>query len=141
MKKITFDKWVNYNDDYPENELGGLGGWFNSHYVRGYKEEFIYDKKGKIVGVEKIDKDDVLDNTFEDYLNKFSEDIHPYILALRDEIISKDHRFTAPLHQTVMTPLFSDGTVSRFSYRAWGDFMAAVYTTEENPIDYMEYYM
>lgn len=29
-------------------------------------------------------------------------------------------------------PVFSDGTVSRMSFRAWGDFMAAVWSEEED---------
>ena len=42
-----------------------------------------------------------------------------------------------------MTPVFDDGTVGSFSFRAWGDLMAAIWNTEENTnkYSYMDFYM
>lgn len=64
--------------------------------------------------------------------------------ALRAEIIAKDIRITGQGHQYADNgvPVFEDGTVGLFSYRAWGDLMAAIWSTEENKdYNYMEFYM
>jgi hypothetical protein len=42
-----------------------------------------------------------------------------------------------------MTPVFDDGTVGGFSFRAWGDLLAAVWNTAEGTTkySYMSFYM
>jgi len=109
---------------YSENNLGGWGGWFNAHY--------IHDK-------DKVGKEP--DHTWEDYLNELPDDAKPYAIALKEYIVENGIKHCAPWHQSIGVPLFEDNTYSTFSYRAWGDLMAAIYTTPEKPLTYMEFYM
>jgi hypothetical protein len=39
-------------------------------------------------------------------------------------------------------PVFSDGKVATYTYRGWGDLMAAIWATEEDKdYHYMDFYM
>ena len=39
-------------------------------------------------------------------------------------------------------PLFSDGKVATFSFRGWGDLMAAIWSeAEDKDYGYMDFYM
>ena len=115
-KRISVVGWINYWESsvYPENAAGGLGGWVNG-------------------------------NNFTEYLEIQSEKARPYIVALKDEIVKKGLRTTGEQHQYAKcgVPVFSDETISTFSYRAWGDLMAAIWNTEENTNKYcyMDFYM
>ena len=97
--------------------IGGLGGWF-THGMR-----------------------------WEDYASKFigsAADKLKYAEALREYVIIHNIRETGAWHQTDDNgvPLFEDDTVATFSYRAWGDIMAAVWSTEDNKdYHYMDFYM
>ena len=53
---------------------------------------------------------------------------------MRKFVIEHKIKITGDQHQysDAGVPLFSDNTVGFFSYRGWGDFMAAVWSTEEN---------
>ena len=65
----------------------------------------------------------------------------PHALALRDAIIAQDIKRAGDWHQSEGVPLFSDGTVAMFSCRAWGDFLAAVWSTELGiDLNYMAFY-
>jgi len=67
----------------------------------------------------------------------------PYIDALRAEIIEKNIRWTGVEHQNfpVGVPVFEDNSVATFSYRGWGDLLAAIWATEENKdYNYMDFY-
>lgn len=111
---------------YKENRLGGLGGWFNGHYM--------HDKSK--VGV-------IKDHTWEDYLDVWKDELmKEYAIALKESILERELKYTGNDHQNALDgiPLFDDDTYSSFSFRAWGDLMAAIYTTPENPLTYMEYY-
>lgn len=143
--KVKVIDWINYNDasNYKDNNLGGMGGWFNSHLIHGYKNKFEFDDLGKPISITKIPAEKCNLDTFEDYLNEFEEELHPYILALKEEIINNNIQLTGEQHQHSSNgvPIFNDGTCSTFSYRSWGDLMAAIYTSEEIPLTYMKYYM
>ena len=79
-----------------------------------------------------------------DYLVNFKPVSFPYLEALKKEIVSKNIRYTGEDHQNADdgVPVFSDGTVLVLSWRAWGDLMAAVWSTEENKdYCYMDFYM
>ena len=109
-------EWVAYDYDkpeYPQNALGGMGGWFQN----GYR--------------------------FKDYLEEYDESVHPYINAFREAVLEMKLKEGGDWHQNWDgTPKFDDGTVSTFSYRAWGDIMAAIWSTEENKdYNYMDFYM
>lgn len=63
---------------------------------------------------------------------------------LRKTIIKQHIKCTGREHQSDIepyVPLFEDGTVATFSYRAWGDLMAAVWSSEEEKdYCYMDFY-
>lgn len=92
--------------------VGCMGGWFN----HGHR--------------------------WKDLLERFVDEAHPYLEALRAEIISKKLRFGGDGHQRDKYPLFDDGCCALFSYRAWGDLLAAVWA-EHDGMDYhyMDFYM
>lgn len=115
VKVVDWVAWEEAGKKYPENDLGGMGGWF--HGDQGH--------------------------TWDTYINNLAETERIYAEALKKEILSKNIRIGGNVHQHSDggTPLFSDGTVSTFSYRAWGDIMAAIYSHEEPDINYMAYYM
>ena len=106
-------KWIAYNSGNEENALGGMGGWFNGHMIHKKDEN-------------------IKNHTWNDYISNLPEEAIPYAEALKKDIIEKNIRIKADEHQY---------TISEFSYRAWGDLMAAIYSTEEEPLTYMEYYM
>lgn len=116
MTDITVVDWIDYpkNGEYPENDAGGLGGWIHGE-------------------------------NFDEYLSAYDPDVHPYLKAIRDDVVAKGLRLTGEQHQHRPNgvPLFSDGTVSTFSYRAWGDLMAAIWNSAENTdqYEYMSFYM
>lgn len=73
----------------------------------------------------------------------FDQEAGPHATALRQEILRKRLKRGGRWHQTDPhgVPKFSDGTVGLFSYRAWGDFLAAVWSTEEDKdYHYMDFY-
>ena len=104
--------WIYYGSGKEKAPIGGLGGWFNSN--------LLHDK---------------------DYLDAHELEAHPYLEALKSKILENHLDTTGQEHQKGNIPLFSDDTVGEFSYRAWGDLMAAIYSTKESPLSYMEYYM
>ena len=122
MKKLKVVDWIEYGSGKEEAPIGGMGGWFNANNIH--------------------DKDNPTAMLWEDYIKEASKEAVPYLEALRKEITADNLQITGELHQYQRgTPLFSDGTVGEFSYRAWGDLMAAVYSTKEKPLTYMAYYM
>lgn len=114
-KKITVVEWIDYDEaveKYKES-IGGMGGFFKDG-MRGQK----------------------------DYFDNIGISVRDYYDALRKEIIAKKIKCGGDRHQQDMTPLFSDGTYASFSYRAWGDLMAAIWSEEENKdYGYMDFYM
>lgn len=104
------------SEKYPE-AFGGLGGWFqNGMRWEDYASKFVGDAADKL---------------------KYAE-------AFRQYIIANKIRNSAPWHQTSDNgvPLFEDDTVATFSYRAWGDLLAAVWSTEDNEdYHYIDFYM
>jgi len=114
MKVIRF---VTYEiaSEMPENGIGGMGGFFDN----GMR--------------------------WDDYLNHFKDEAHPLIETLRKSIIENNIRCTGDEHQHFdyeSCPVFSDGSAATYSYRAWGDLMAAVWSTEEDQdYNYMDFYM
>jgi len=67
-----------------------------------------------------------------------------YYKALRREILAKQIRAGGAWHQHGPdgVPLFEDGSVALFSFRSWGDLMAAIWSSEEErDYSYMDFYM
>lgn len=107
--------WICYdNVGYDENDLGGIGGW-----VEG--------------------------ESFDEYLLDVAPHMRGHAEALRQAILARGLKYTGHDHQNRDdgVPLFSDDTVSQFSFRAWGDIMAAVWNTAEDTrrYGYMDFYM
>ena len=105
--------------------FGGMGGWFGSG--RNENGAHIWNAPHRWV----------------DYLEKWKSEVHPYAEALRRSIV--EHRIweSGDWHQNadVGVPLFEDGTVAQFSFRAWGDLLAAVWTEQlGRQYCYMDFY-
>ena len=84
-------------------------------------------------------------HNWEKYLNEFEPELHPYLEAIKESVIENNMRLTGDKHQHGVNgvPLFEDDSVACFSYRGWGDLMAAIWNTEEatTKYQYMDFYM
>jgi len=80
---------------------------------------------------------------WKDYLGAFDEKVHPYLEAARKSAVAHSIKATGEQHQYEgITPVFSDGSTFAMTFRAWGDFMAAVWSEEEDrDMSYMDFYM
>jgi len=79
-----------------------------------------------------------------DYISRWGTDAIPYIEALRQEIETNRIRRGGDWHQEDPhgVPIFEDGTIATFSYRAWGDLQAAIWSEcEDYDYCYMDFYM
>ena len=105
--------WISYDEsEKHEASIGGLGGW-----VDGEK--------------------------WDEYIDGIRDDVKEYYEALRTAIVALGLHYTGAAHQDADdgVPLFSDDTIGSFSYRAWGDLMAAIWNTEEDGnYSYMSFY-
>jgi hypothetical protein len=78
--------------------------------------------------------------TWEFYLSGFEDDLHDRLEILRLYIIERESDmdiFRNPRFSEENYILFGDGSVFTFSFRAWGDFMAAV---QNNGLTHKEFY-
>ena len=77
------------------------------------------------------------------YLEEIDDDIHPYLEAARSAALAHEIKATGYQHQyDRITPVFSDGKYFALTFRAWGDFMAAVWSeAEDRDYSYMDFYM
>src|ERR1700733_6780739 len=114
------DKWITYADadGKDENGLGGWGGWFG------------YDNSQGAQG----DPWRTAHHRWSDYLDNFDPEIHPMLEELRGSIIANKIRCTGcePQFGDAAVALWSNGKVDTYSFRAWGDLMAAVWSTEDD---------
>lgn len=75
-----------------------------------------------------------------EYLAAWPPEDHPYLEALKAEILAKGIRWGGFWHQGEGTPLFSDGKVASFSMRGWGDLLASVWSEHDGePQSYCRY--
>ena len=116
---MKIKKWISYDEasKYNEAPCSGWGGWFN------------WESKGM---------------RWQDYIEIWKPHVVPYIEAIREDVIRKNLRLTGADHQNHSegVPLFDDDTVGCFSYRGWGDLMAAVWSEKENKdYCYLDFYM
>ena len=117
MKKLTIVKWITENEasDKEQNGIGGMGGFF---------------KEGM---------------RWKDYLDNYIKKAHPLLEELKRSIIKNNIKWTGEEKQENnynTVPLWSNGKVDTYSWRAWGDLMAAVWSEEENKdYCYMNFYM
>ncbi len=110
-------KFINYSEVQNKEDIGigGLGGFFED----GMR--------------------------WKDYLEIFTDEGKILVEHLRDKIIENNIRCTGYEHQNSAynsVPLFSNGKVATYSFRAWGDLMAAVWSENDNKdYNYMTFYM
>lgn len=75
-----------------------------------------------------------------DYVEAVGE--NEYTLALREYIVQNEIKEGGGWHQDEGVPVFEDGTVASFSFRAWGDLLAAIWSEELNQdFCYMDFYL
>lgn len=109
-------KWTREFDDTDLNRnknLGGFGGWFDD----GHR--------------------------WKDFLEKYKKEVHPQLEAIRKSIIKNNIWQEGGWHQKSGegVPLTSDGYYYDGSFRAWGDLMAAVWSTHyDKDYNYMHFY-
>ena len=112
---VCVSAWTSYEKSMkvaPVDSCGGLGGFFEN----GMR--------------------------WKDYIAGFTDDAAIHLEAIRKSIVSKGIQITGEGHQQNFVPIFSDGTAGRFSMRAWGDLMAAIWSEELNKdYCYMDFYM
>lgn len=119
---IKVKEWIDYqkSSTYADAPCGGMGGWFGK------------SKDGWDAG-----------HRWKDYIEKYKEEARPYLEAIRESVIENGIRYTGQEHEdrTDGTPLFNDETVAIFSFRGWGDLMAAIWSEKENKnYCYMDFY-
>ncbi len=112
-KKVT--AWISSKDaERQKVAIGGLGGFF----ADGMR--------------------------WKDYIEIRNNETRFYAEAIRKDVQKNNIRITGQNHQELDNgvPLFDDGKVGTFSYRAWGDLMAAIWSEAENKdYRYMDFYM
>jgi hypothetical protein len=148
--QITVERWISYEeaDGMPES-LGGMGGWFGKcqDCDRAWLQRVRTEGDGTISGAIKVESPPCPHNVhmrWKDYLEAWKPEAHPYAEALRAAILKLQLREGGDWHQNDANgvPVFSDGTVATFSYRAWGDLLAAVWSeAEDKDYNYMRFYM
>jgi hypothetical protein len=126
-EKLKVVDWITYDEAEGKEDLGfgGLGGWFGTHEING---ETHWDAGHR----------------WEDYKKSYKEEAWLLLEELRRSIIERQIRCTGEQHQNgyKAVPLWSNGKVDTYSYRAWGDLMAAVWSTEDDKnYNYMTFYM
>lgn len=108
--------WVHY-ESVPREGIGRIGGW------GGFIES---------------------GDRWKDYIAASPEEHVPFYESLRREILRKGLKRGGDWHQSDPkgVPVFDDGTVGMFTFRAWGDLMAAVWAEyEDRDYSYMDFYM
>ena len=126
---MKIEKWIKYEEaeGKEENGLGGSGGWF------GY-DEMNRDAAGRWT---------MSRGRWPDYLDHFEPKVRSMLEELYQSIVANRIRCTGEEHQhgAVAVPLWDNGKVDTYSMRAWGDLMAAVWSTEDNKdYGYMDFY-
>lgn len=106
-------EWISDDEVGDRKEsVGGMGGWFDGH-------------------------------TWQDYLDAWKPEVRPYFEAIRESVVTTGHWINGKQHQNADdgVPLFEDGTVGQFSFRAWGDLMAAISeSVDHGKWNYMNWY-
>lgn len=113
-------------DGKPEAPIGGMGGWFG-HDPAGTTRDEIWGAQ----------------HTWADYLARWDPAVHAHAEALRAAIVAARIWEAGDWHQSegCGVPLFDDGTVATFSFRGWGDLLAAVWTEQlGRQYCYMDFY-
>jgi len=81
---------------------------------------------------------------WKDYIADVNERYLAHHEALRSAIIARGLRRGGDWHQNSPdgVPVFDDGAVGTFSFRAWGDLLAAIWAgVDRRDYSYMDFYM
>ena len=129
-KIIKVVKWISIDeaDKYPETPTPMLGGFFGLNVSR-FNGKPIGRQEGK---------------RWKDYIGAFVKEARPYLEAIREDVLKKKLTYTGEDHQDKEDgcPVFNDGKACLMSWRAWGDLMAAIWSTEDDKdYCYMDFYM
>lgn len=111
-------QWIAYRDRGDRPDIGTLGGWF------GF-EEGAHDR-------------------WAEYIDVQVEEHRPYFEAIKADVLASGRFIGGDEHQEAPdgVPLFDDGTVASFTFRAWGDLMAAIASEKfDRDFSYMAFYM
>lgn len=114
MRVISFITYEE-SENFEEIGVGGMGGFFQN----GMR--------------------------WENYIDRFNDEGKMIVEAIREAIVANNIRCTGETHQHSdynSVPLFENNKVATYSYRGWGDLMAAIWSTEEDEnYNYMDFYM
>ena len=109
-------------------------GWVSTHSIEGRD---LPDVGGWGGDIEKGDR-------WKDYIALVAADFVAYHEGLRREILARSLRRGGDWHQYSLAgvPVFNDGAIGTFSFRAWGDLMAAIWAdVDGRDYSYMDFYM
>ncbi len=82
--------------------------------------------------------------TWADHLARTEPRLVPYHDALRRAVLERGLRRGGDWHQSAPdgVPVFDDGAIGTFTYRAWGALMAAIWGPEDGCLyRYLDFYM
>lgn len=121
-------EWIDREEaEGKECSIGGMGGWFNAGHI--HKGE-----TGRIMNAG-------TGHRWADYIESLPEEERIYAEAIRESILETGMKITGDMHQEEYIPLFDDGTIGDFSFRGWGDLMAAIFSEEDDrDYTYMDFY-
>jgi|GEM_PF-3621061 len=87
--------------------------------IKGFDGWFIQGKKGQ---------------HWESYLEAIGESLIPYANAIRESVIKNNIRYKGSEHiySDNGIPVFDNNTIGVFSFHAWGDIMAAIWSDIDN---------
>ena len=83
-------------------------------------------------------------NGWSDYIASVKENAAPYYEALRAAVLTVGLRRGGDWHQSRQNgvPVFDDGAIATFSFRAWGDLMVAIWADRDGRCyGYLDDYM
>jgi len=145
---VTVERWGSYMEAEERPQvLGGAGGWFgrcepcHKEQLRHINEVYA----GKGASVEAIPPCPHGHHPrWAEYVRVMELERSEHVVALRAAILERQLREGGDWHQSAEdgVPFFSDGTAATYSFRAWGDLLAAIWSEAENKdYGYMDFYM
>jgi len=82
---------------------------------------------------------------WDDYAEIFTDRERPYAQALRMYLLRTNNKECGDWHHSDVyngVPVFADGSVAKMSLRAWAEFQAAIWSTNDGcDYEYFDFYM
>lgn len=111
MSRVEVIDWIDYKKFRFENSVRTSGGFF------------------------------ALGMRWDDYINQIPVYRMKYAIAMRERILEDRIKADGLDHQRAMIPVFSNGRHGLYTFRAWGDLLAATWSEEEDKdYCYMDFY-